>query len=559
VGRVGGRYLVQVAGLAVAYYVTGKLGLDLAFATDSVTAIWPPTGIAIAALVLAGPSLWPGVALGAFLTNVDTGVPIGTVLGITAGNTLAATAGALMLRRHSGFRPTLERPRDVLALALLGGAAAMAVSATVGVASLLAGNEIAGGDAASTWRTWWLGDVGGVLIVAPALLVAATNRRRTDRPPGHLVEGLVLVAALVGLSVLVFTVETPLIYLLFPLVVWAAMRFWQPGAAAAGLATAAAAVYFTSNGEGPFAAAGLDERLLLAETFCGVAGITALILAAVTRERARAERDARRMAMTLQDSLLAPDLPRLPRVETAAYYRAAGRDERVGGDFYDLFQAEDGSWALVVGDVCGKGTRAATLTALARYTLRAVAAREQTPGGVLRLLNEAIIWQRGGESLASVAYARLEPGSPPVRVQTASAGHPLPIVIRANGSVEQVGRPGTMLGVKSIPELCDADAELGLGDVFVMYTDGLTDAFAPRKIVTMPELLEVLSGCAGCAPMEVIDTIEERLLAGSRSTPRDDVAIVAVRLAPTAAEPGEPVRLKAEPGRLVGATEGSRG
>ena len=286
--------------------------------------------------------------------------------------------------------------------------------------------------------------------------------------------------------------------------------------------------------------------------------MTALILAAVTRERARAERDARRMAMTLQDSLLAPDLPRLPRVETAAYYRAAGRDERVGGDFYDLFQSEDGSWALVVGDVCGKGTRAATLTALARYTLRAVAARERTPSGVLGLLNEAIIWQRGGESLASVAYVRLEPGGPPVRIQVASAGHPLPILIRAGGRVEQLGRPGTMLGVQSSPKLWDTAAELGIGDVLLMYSDGLTDAFAPRRIVTVAELMEVLAGCAGCSPVEVIDTVEERLLAGSRSTPRDDVAMVAMRLAPTAADPGEPVRLKAEPGRLVGTTEGSR-
>jgi integral membrane sensor domain MASE1 len=549
--------VVGVAGVAVAYFATGKLGLELAFASDSVTAVWPPTGIALAALVLGGPRLWPGVALGAFLTNVDTGVPIGSVLGITAGNTVAAVTGAWLLRAFTDFRPTLERPRDVLALAGLGALGATLVSATVGVTSLIAGGALDAADAASTWRTWWLGDMGGVLIVAPVLLVAATNRRRSDRPPGGALEALAAAGAVAATSVLVFTQDTPLLYLLFPLLVWTAMRFWAPGAALAGLITAGAAVAFTSDGRGPFADAGLDERLLLAETFCAVAGVTALILAAVTRERARAERDARRMAMTLQDSLLAPELPRLPRVETAAYYRAAGRDERVGGDFYDLFQAEDGSWSLVVGDVCGKGTRAASLTALARYTLRAVAARDGTPSGVLRLLNEAIIWQRGGEALASVAYARLEPGSAPVRLTVASAGHPLPIVIRANGRVEQVGRPGTMLGVEAVPALHDAVAELGPGDVMVLYTDGLTDAFAPRKIVSPEELLEVLAGCAGCSPMEVLDRIEERLLAGSRSTPRDDVAIVAVRLAPTAADPGEPVRLRAEPGRLVGATEGS--
>ena len=547
-GGKGFRYTAQVAALAAAYYATAKVGLDLAFASDSVTAIWPPIGIALAALVLGGPRFWPGVALGAFLANVDTGVPALTVLGITLGNTLEAVAGAWLLRQVAEFRPALETVRDVLALVALGAVFSTTISASIGVSSLLAGGEIAADELGVTWRTWWLGDMGGALIVAPALLVAVTSRRRSDRPPGSLVEGVLLALALAGASAFVFASEAGVTYLIFPFLIWAALRFWQPGAAAASLFAAAAAVYFTSRGQGPWAEAGPDDRLLLAQSFVAFAGITALLLAAVTRQRRNAERAASRMAATLQDSLLAPDLPRLPGVETAAYYRAAGRDQRVGGDFYDLFQAGDGSWALTIGDVCGKGSRAAAMTALARYTLRAVAAREQRPGRVLGLLNEAIAWQRGGEELVSAAYVRVDLGGAGAMLTVASGGHPLPILVRANGRVEQVGVPGILLGVEPHVTIPEHQVELHPGDAVVLYTDGLTDAFAPHHLITVPELTAVLRTCAGSSPAEMVGTIEEELLAGSRRAPRDDVALVSLRLLP-AAVPGEPQQ---RPGRAVG-------
>jgi serine phosphatase RsbU (regulator of sigma subunit) len=525
---------LKVGAIAGAYYATAKLGLDLAFATTSVTAVWPPTGIALAALVLGGPRLWPGVALGAFLANADTGVPAITVLGITVGNTLEALVGAWLLRRVN-FRPALDTVRDVLVLVGLAALVSTMVSASIGVSSLLAGGEIALGDIPSVWRTWWLGDMGGDLIVAPALLVAATSRRRTDRPPGSLLEAGLLVAALTAVSVFGFAQETSIQYVLFPLLIWAALRFWQPGAAAASLIAAAAAVYFTSRGHGPWANLNPDERLLLAQSFVGVAGVSALLLAAVTRQRQNAEGAARRMASTLQDSLLAPDLPQPPAADVAAYYRAAGRNQRVGGDFYDLFQAGDGSWALTIGDVCGKGSHAAAMTALARYTLRAVATREQSPRRILTLLNDAIVWQRGGEELCSAVYVRLDFDGQSAMLTVSSGGHPLPIVVRADGDVEQIGEPGLLLGVDSDVDLFEQRIELHPGDAIVLYTDGLTDAFAPHHIVTVPELKGVLARCAGRSPGKIVETIERELLAGSRRAPRDDVAVVSLRLSPAAA------------------------
>jgi long-chain acyl-CoA synthetase len=495
-------YVLRLALLTGAYVAAGKLGLHLAFATNSVTAIWPPTGIALAAILLGGRRMWPAIAVGALLTNIGTGVPAVTVLGITLGNTLEALAGAWLLQQVPGFDNTLRRVRDVLALVALAAGASTMVSATIGVASLLLGDAATWADAPSLWRTWWLGDMGGDLIVAPVLLVAVTHVR-LERPPGRLPEGVVLAAAVGGVSAFVFSHETGLTYLLFPLLIWSALRFWQPGAAVAGLIAAVVAVACT----------------------------TALLLGVLTRQRMRAEEALRGIASTLQEGLLQPQLPQLPQLEIATYFRAVGEGQQVGGDFYDLFQAGDGSWALTVGDVRGKGPAAAAMTALARYTLRAAALHETRPSRVLALLNEAIMWQHGGEDFASVAYLSLDLGEAGASVSTSSGGHPLPVVLRADGSVDVLGEPGLLLGVDAKPELFESRADLAAGDTLVLYTDGLLDAYAPGRYITAEQLERVLSGCAGMAPAELLAELEERLLHGRPRAPRDDIAVVAIRIA----------------------------
>jgi len=522
--------VLRLALLTGVYVAAGKLGLHLAFAANSVTAIWPPTGIALAAILLGGRRMWPAVAVGALLTNVGTGVPAITVLGITLGNTLEALAGAWLLQRVPGFDPSLRRIRDVLALVALAGGASTMISATFGVSSLLLGDATTWADAPSLWRTWWLGDMGGDLIVAPALLVAVTHAR-LERPPGRPAEAVVLAAAVGGVSALVFSYPTGLTYLLFPLLIWAALRFWQPGAAVAGLLAAVIAVAFTANGQGPFAMSDPDERLLLAQTFVAVACTTALLLGVLTRQRRRAEDALHGIASTLQEGLLQPQLPQLSQLEIATYFRAVGEGQQVGGDFYDLFQACDGSWALTVGDVRGKGPAAAAMTALARYTLRAAALRETRPSRVLGMLNEAIVWQHGGEDFASVAYLSLDLGEAGVSVATSSGGHPLPLVLRADGTVEELGEPGLLLGVDARPDLTDRHAQLAAGDTLVLYTDGLLDAYAPGRYVNAEQLEDVLAGCAGMAPAELLAELQERLLHGPRRAPRDDIAVVAIRIA----------------------------
>lgn len=522
--------LARVAALAAVYYGAAKLGLSLAFETPSVTAIWPPTGIALAALVLFGRHLWPGVALGAFLANIGTGVPFLAVLGITTGNTLEALVGAYLLLEVAKFRPSLERVMDVVWLVLLGAVVSTAISASIGTGSLLAAGEIDGGDLGETIRTWWLGDMGGDLVVAPALFVAFTHWPYR-RAPGRLLEA-VLLALLVAATVLFgFTREVPLTFLLVPLPILAAFRFRQPGAVTASLIAAAIAIPLTEDMQGPFASYDPDERLLLAQMFVGVISLTTLIMAAVIAEREQAEDSVRAIATTLQESLLPAALPRIPGLDTAVHFQPVGEHEVVGGDFYELVEDDHGTVGIAIGDALGKGAIAAADTALARYTLRAAALREERPSRILAFLNDAML-RRSSDHPCTVAYARLDFASGGAELTVSLGGHPQPLILRRNGTVEPIGQPAPPLGVQPDLHLSDHQAQLAAGDALILYTDGLTDAFAPARIVSSADLAAVLAPCAGAGAGEIAETLRRTTVGRENGrTPRDDILIVVLRIA----------------------------
>lgn len=510
--------------VALAYFGSAKLGLTLAFATESVTAIWPPTGIALVALVLGGWRLVPGVALGAFFANVTTDVPLYTTLGITTGNTLEAVVGAYLLGR-AGFDPALRRLRDLFALFLLAGVISTTVSATIGVASLSLGDARAD-DVLSVWRVWWLGDMGGDLLVAPLLFIAATHWPYREAP-GRPLEALALCAALVGTSMLVFSQDASLAYLVFPFLIWAALRFWQPGAASAVLVVAAFAVAYTANEHGQFVEPSKDDSLLLAQTFSAVVGGTVLILATAVSQRRRAEQATRDLAHTLQAALLPPKVPEIPRMDTAAWYRPGTRDQEVGGDFYDVFQTAPDQWAAAIGDVCGKGAEAASLTALARYTLRAVAQTTHQPSTVLRRLNDAIIEQRSDSRFITVAYARVSTRPSGHDVTVSNGGHPLPLLVRRDGEVVEVGESGHLLGILPEPHLADHEIAMSQGDTLLLFTDGLVEdrTGTDGRGVWLRELLR---GCAGASAEEIAVRLQREALARQGSH-RDDIALLVLR------------------------------
>ena len=251
--------------------------------------------------------------------------------------------------------------------------------------------------------------------------------------------------------------------------------------------------------------------------------------AAVAVDNSRLYRERSYIARTLQESLLPPELPDVPGAEIAARFHAAGEATEVGGDFYDMFDTSHG-WGIVMGDVCGKGADAAAVTALARYTLRTLGVQESSPSEVLRKLNDALLRQRTDRRFCTVAYASLNVnGGGSAEVCLASGGHPLPYVLRADGTVEAVGRPGTLLGVLPDVRLTDTAVRLAQNDLIVLYTDGVTEARGAEGMLG-ERLAAVLRECAGLDAASVAARIESAALEIQEGNPRDDIAILVVRI-----------------------------
>lgn len=297
-------YLLSIAVLAVLYTVSAKVGLTLALVQSNATAIWPPTGIALAALMLFGYRLWPGIFIGAFLANVTTQGTILTSLGIAFGNTLEAVIGAYLAYRFAAGRYSFERVRDASLYIVLVALIAPCVSATIGVASLALGGFIDEGITQTVWFTWWLGNVVSALLLTPFLLLWANNFR-IPRAKKYGFELLIFALILVFSMELVFGErligDNGYPVFLMPLFVWVALRFTPRETMTAVMTVAVLSIQKTLQGLGPFAdQATVNESLLFLQLFVAVVATTSLLLAIVVRERHRAE-------MALQEADRAKD------------------------------------------------------------------------------------------------------------------------------------------------------------------------------------------------------------------------------------------------------------
>jgi signal transduction histidine kinase len=277
------QYVVGLALVTLAYYLAGRIGLELAYLDGAVAALWPPAGLGLAVLFLYGIRLWPGIAIGDLLLG-DFSTPTGTVLAQTFGNTVALVVAALLLRRLTGGRGALERVSDVLALVACALVAAL-VSAAFGPLALRLGDVIAPDELGRVFRTWTLGDAAGVLVVAPVILTwASTGLRGFDRR--ELTEGTVVLILLVLLATLPPQRDVP--YIVFPVLLWAAIRLGPRGAAAALLVVCSITVWKTSQDDGPFTRESITDSLLTTQLFIAISALTSLLLAAVTAERTQA-------------------------------------------------------------------------------------------------------------------------------------------------------------------------------------------------------------------------------------------------------------------------------
>lgn len=275
-----------------------------------------------------------------------------------------------------------------------------------------------------------------------------------------------------------------------------------------------------------------QEDLGLAEELAG--------RAALSLDNARLFADRSHVARVLQRSLLPPDLPEVPGVQLAARYRAAEIGSDIGGDFYDVFQTAQNRWSAVLGDVSGKGTDAAVLTGLARHTLRAAAIRAPGPVEVLSALNHAILAPEYGERFVTVAYVQMALDGDVVDLIVSSAGHPSPLIVRSDGRVEEITGVGGIIGLFEDVVIEHETTHLQPADMLVLYTDGVLEARdAQGEFFGDERLQELLAGCAGMDAAEVARRIEDAAIAFQNDVPRDDIAILVVRMDDTPARTTE--------------------
>ena len=309
--------LPAIGALALIYFVAGKLSLQLAFLHKSASPVWPPAGIALAALLVLGFRVWPALFVGAFLVNLTTLGNIWTSLGIASGNTLEALCGAWLVNRFAGGARVFDRPQDVFkfALAALIGTT---VSPTFGVSSLAAGGFAQWSSYWPVWLTWWLGDASGVLVIAPLLLlwsVPATQRKWNQK---QVLEVSVLLLLLVVLAETVFggwlpisARNYPISFICGPIVIWTAFRFTPRETATGIFILSAIAIWGTLNGFGPFILQSENQSLLMLQLWTAALTITAMAIAAAITERNRTQvaleqqKDAVEAANRTKDNFLA--------------------------------------------------------------------------------------------------------------------------------------------------------------------------------------------------------------------------------------------------------------
>lgn len=292
-------FLIINAALCAIYYYAGRLGLSMAVVHPSATVVWPPTGIALAAVLLLGERVWPGIFLGAFLVNIHTAGSIATSIGIATGNTLEAIIGAYMARRFAKGSAAFDRSNDVVKFVVLAGMTSAMISASIGVSSLCVGGYARWDNAAAIWTTWWLGDLTSDIVVAPLLLVWGAGPIPRWQPRATF--------DAVALAVLVFVVGQmvfgewifsdikyyPLSFLCILPLLLSALRFGQHGAVTAAAAMSATAIWGTVYDLGPFAVEDPSESLMLLQAFMATVAATTLVLAAVLSERQHAEETLR--------------------------------------------------------------------------------------------------------------------------------------------------------------------------------------------------------------------------------------------------------------------------
>jgi signal transduction histidine kinase len=316
-------YAAKLLILFVIYYATAKFGLHLSAVNGFAAPVWPPSGIALAAIFILGYRYWPAIALGAFLVNHSAGASVLISSGVALGNTFEAFASAYLLKNFADFRLSLQRVKDVVGFFIFGSMIGTLVSATIGSTTLVVGHAIRSGDYASTWTTWWMGDVLGDIIVAPLIFVwfyhAIPIRQIKFK---KLAEAILLSFLLLAVATYIFhglpvsgTDHFKFGYLVFPVLIVIALRFGQIGSISAIFSLSVLAIWFTAQGFGPFAGHQLSTSLLYLQSYLGVTAMTFMIMAAIVSEQITTQK--RQVELIQEAKLMSREQSRLRTLSKA--------------------------------------------------------------------------------------------------------------------------------------------------------------------------------------------------------------------------------------------------
>jgi serine phosphatase RsbU (regulator of sigma subunit)/anti-sigma regulatory factor (Ser/Thr protein kinase) len=579
--------------VAVVYYVGARIGLSLSLVAHNVTPLWPPTGIAVAAFVLFGRSLWPGVAVAAFAVNLPISEGVLAAAVTAAGNTLAPLLAATLLARV-GFRRQLDRRRDALAIVFLGALASTLVSASVGAGTLVASHAISSGDLPGAWSVWWTGDAMGVLTVAPFLLCLPLFRELPRWTPMRWLEATAVVLVAGAVALWTSGSEMPLLYLSLPIVAWASWRLQLRGAAPVALVVCLIATRSAINDVGVFAHHTLFEQMFALQTFNACVALTSFFLAALVSERDRteealaaaaaelenrvqrrtvelsvaherlaqetqerteaqaqlsrrdtiAERD-HEIAETLQRSLLPDRIPQIPSVALAARYVPATAHLEVGGDWYDVMQLRDGLIGLAIGDVAGHGLQAAATMGQLRMAVRAYAVQDPSPLSVMHGVHR-LVSHLPMHEMVTLTYLVFDPATRLLRFT--NAGHPPPLLFGAGHTTYLEDGVSPPLGVTDDDDFSETTQDLWPGATLLLYTDGLIERRRESIEVGMDRLQRVATDYEGSDVDQLCDHVVSSLIEPGRVA--DDIALVAMR--PLSDVGGQlSITLPAEPRMLV--------
>ena len=561
--RSAGRWLLLNLLVLIAYSVLGVIILFFGIGPAKISPIYPPAGIAVAAVIVLGPRILPAVFIGEFLNGFpllflpDTTVRMYVLanIGVGIGAMLEAWIGARLLEQLTGTWHPFERSRDVVVFLLGSSLVAGLVGGTIGSLSLWLGGFVPPGELRITFVTFFLSDASGIAVFA-ALMLAWVREPELDRT--------VIVACLVGIAGaaliagLAVASRFAIDFLYLPLLLWTAFRAGPRGVTVA----ATFAILTTINGVGSFVGRTPNESILLLEVFLAVITFTGLLTVAILAQRRAAEAaleahnrmleqrvrertaevaeknrllkekqaridDDLNTARVLQSSILPADFSAYRATAIAASMRPA---LEVSGDFYDVFPLPAGRLGLVVADVSGKGVAAAFFMAVTRTLLRGVAGECESPAACLVRVNDALCRENPIDMFVTALYAELDEATGAVRL--VNAGHCEPIVVRADGTAETVRRAGNPpLGVTAGRDFAERSVTLGPGEMLFLYTDGVTEAVNGKgEQFHMTRLVEIARASAGQSPQELMLAVIGRVEKFSAGTLQaDDITCLVVR------------------------------